>query len=164
MSFLGKTVLGPHGISFGEIDVRLTVRNAAGVAVGEIMELDLSESDAAVTTLAYGDAASGYSNVIAPAGITKKMTVFGVALEAGADDETVTFRIFGKAKVLMDDTSGVPALVAIGDEGHVQTNGEADINSAATGRVVCRAEAAGTGVAGTTELIDCFFNGMPASA
>jgi hypothetical protein len=92
------------GIFPDPIDVQVTVRGG-NVAVGDVVQLDLTGQDAATTSAARGNSASIFANTITPlasaiTGICAGSGVaglpqFGVALTAALDDATCMVRLSG---------------------------------------------------------------------
>lgn len=85
--------LGPD-----KVEIVVTNRSTATVAVGDVLQLDRRRADAASTTNVLGTAAAGIANGIVPgAATTDQMAteIFGVVQRAAVDDAKTVLRLRG---------------------------------------------------------------------
>jgi len=140
----------PTGLQVPNVDILCTNRTGSTMVVGDVVMLDMIQTDAGTTNATLGDAASCWANVLTP---TTATIVAGlplcVALETNANDVVGSYRIEGIVDAKMagtnalgDDLVGVDAALTL------------DQAVAATEHVYAVALEAGTGV------LSCWLRGV----
>lgn len=100
-----------------KVDVRVTNRTGASVAVGDVVLLDHGRDDAASTTNAPGFSTAGLANIVdiadLGAGAARQTAyacgIWGCVLKAAADDGVTSVRLCGAVDSLRLDAAAVPA-------------------------------------------------------
>lgn len=87
----------PFGFEPHRSIIRATARLA--VNAGDIVQIDVGQSDAAVDTFSVGRETGAFANVIAPTAAGVKSGIFAVALETLADNEAGQFLLSGLVQV-----------------------------------------------------------------
>tara|TARA_R110000803_G_C11989495_1_gene321989 strand:- start:44635 stop:45114 length:480 start_codon:yes stop_codon:yes gene_type:complete len=144
---------GPIGYSPRNVDIDAINRTGATLAIGDVLQLDLAQSDGDVSNNTQGDENSGLANLILPAAATAGRLLV-VALATTANDGKGKFRLKGRCKcnVLNSDTG------TIGGGMTVTTAGLFDATIVA-GEVVWGFFLEVTGALDTELNLDCIFDG-----
>lgn len=100
--FLIPPIQGPGRGVFPATISGIRVTAQVAVTAGKIYQLDLDNTDAAVTTFTPGAAASAFSNIVAPTAAGLKTGILGVAEKTVADTEQTTLTIMGIVDATVD--------------------------------------------------------------
>ncbi len=100
MSFPFPVIGGTFGAQPDQELVRVMNRSGARV-VGDLVQFDLHQTDAASTTFTNGATTSGLANVILPATEGLLYGWFGIVTIAGADNAAITICVRGKVRALV---------------------------------------------------------------
>tara|TARA_R100001082_G_C4272572_1_gene120387 strand:- start:101 stop:562 length:462 start_codon:yes stop_codon:yes gene_type:complete len=120
------SVQAPLGLTPTNLDVRVTMRNAAA-AKGEVVKFDLTASDSLVSTTVVGASDSIYANVIPATHPPTTGTIHAVCLEAITENATGKVRIRGVVDALGGDTSTIGVILTVNADGELETTStEAD--------------------------------------
>lgn len=96
----------PVGLQVPNVDILCTNRTGTTMVVGDVVMLDMIQTDAGTSNATLGDAASCWANILVP---TTAAIVAGlplcVALEATVNDAVGSFRIEGIVDAKMNDTN-----------------------------------------------------------
>lgn len=93
------TVGNSLGVQFETIDRQVMNRTGATRAVGDVVRLDnLVSPQAETTSSEYGLDSSRYSNAVLPTTAGLKWGLYGIVLEAAADNAKMRVRLQGRVK------------------------------------------------------------------
>ncbi len=132
---LATNVRQPFGFAPWNIDARCYARGGAFTA-GQVGQLDLANTDEAVTNNKVGDPASGWANIVVPTATGIKAYPLAVALEAIADDAAGQWRAEGIVYAYVVKASGNiakgEALYAVSGQRYLTADGSAGVRVQAT--------------------------------
>lgn len=135
-------------------------RTGGATAIGQLIFVDMVGADAAVTSLAPGNAAYPLANFIAPGagGIAgTSFGIYGVATEVSADDAQCKVDIYGRMFALSRHTTG--ATVSVGMAA-VPDAGFLDFDPADAGPLIATYHDADAALSATSALKEVFLNGF----
>jgi len=162
MSIIDTGVSHPRGIApASNFDVWVFNRSGATLAVGDVVQFDMNQSQAETTSVVEGAEASIWANVIDPVATATGVGIgagsfYAVALESIADNAEGKVRVRGKCQAYVIAASGS---VAIGDPLVCAASNNLDLIEAAGEPYHAIALSAATTPTART-LIDVMFDGI----
>jgi hypothetical protein len=112
---------GPYGFKMPKWQAYCYNRTGSDTVVGTVVQLELDQSDAAVSTFGDGASTDGFANIVAAVASTQGQGQMCVVTEqVAADDNLVLCTLQGHTQVLCDGGTDIVA----GDALEVDANGE----------------------------------------
>lgn len=99
------------------IDILVTNRTGASVAIGDVLELDIRRLNAASTSNSVGIATSGIANAVVPvltAASDFAWAIFGVAQQAAGDATKLRLRLMGQVDLVTISANVTLATTVLG--------------------------------------------------
>lgn len=116
---MGSFVTGspPFGLRLQETKAVCFNRVGAALAVGDVIELDLTQTEAETTNSRVGNSASSLSNVVLPETTSNAVvSIYGVALEVIADNASGLIGFVGHFDVNVDGATAAGGAVGPQDD------------------------------------------------
>jgi hypothetical protein len=148
---------GPGGYQPEVEEIRAINRTGSAIVQGQVVQLDLANSDGDVSDNSIGATTSGFRNVIAPAAATPgRILAVYLGTASLADNAEGLFAVSGKVKALVQKNSGS---IAAGNGLVASTSGYFDADSSA-GDVICAVALEAATDPSTAQLKDVLFDGV----
>lgn len=147
------------GLRFPAVDREITNRSGGAWVIGDVIQLDLTQSESEVTSVAFGEDASIWANAINPTAAGVQGSIMGVVVETDgiADNATGTVRFQG----VVDQAYVIKATgnIAIGDKLVATTARNLDADRASNEMIIGRSLEAKT-TPTTRTLAKVWFDGI----
>lgn len=159
MPTIRTSVQEPTGLQLIDIDVKAYNRTGATLALGDVVVFDMTQSDAACSSITNGGGTGIFENLITPATAHLGVYPCGIVVNllggAGADDALVEVRVQGIVDALVEGTdAGAAGDLCFLSNAQRQLNSDAAANERAVALLL---EATASGTAATAKV---WFDGI----